>query len=560
MKARHPVFLSLLILYLLAIPVSSVEGASDELVEGQHPLYIIKQVVETTSDWTQVEWIQSPDLIVPRYRILEGSDAPGLEWVKRGLSYWLHKEDTGRVVIEVEALAFRGDDAALVEVSRMNAGAAEGYVRSEFYVYNRTIGDFTKLGEVFLEEGNHGPVSFEHDLSTFYDTPSATANVEKAVKELDKKVLAFYYNWYSPWIDPPPGEWSQPVADTPFMGPYYSSDERVIQAQMAMAKYASIDVFIADCSSPGSIQAENMPTVLRLAEENGLLISTYSVVQPLTLATHPAWLRDAGRPVFFHWNPAKYDPSDWLEWRAQLEESIGPVVWIGNTIDEEYLGVFDGFHSYLCVPHIPGDDSGDHYRENIERMRVGPNKKDLDEAFSLAYTGGEVRLDLKSFSVSVIPGYDDTKIRSPGAKTDREEGALYERMWRMAIGLDAHSVLITSWNEWMEGTEIEPSVEYGFEYVNLARGFIEEYKQTSIATPEVDFSVGVDSLLQRPDLSGNGRIVITVAEFSAHNGHGDPDILDILDWKLSQVLQDGDVRHPARPTTRAKIFHAIVGY
>ncbi|MBL7080760.1 hypothetical protein ISS39_10590, partial [Candidatus Bathyarchaeota archaeon] len=95
MKARHPVFLSLLILYLLAIPVSSVEGASDELVEGQHPLYIIKQVVETTSDWTQVEWIQSPDLIVPRYRILEGSDAPGLEWVKRGLSYWLHKEDTG---------------------------------------------------------------------------------------------------------------------------------------------------------------------------------------------------------------------------------------------------------------------------------------------------------------------------------------------------------------------------------------------------------------------------------------------------------------------------------
>ena len=75
------------------------------------------------------------------------------------------------------------------------------------------------------------------------------------------------------------------------------------------------------------------------------MVSTYSVVQPVTLATHPSGLKDAGRPVFFFWNPGSYDPSDLLEWRANLEESIGPVVWIGNTIDEEYLGVFDGFHS-----------------------------------------------------------------------------------------------------------------------------------------------------------------------------------------------------------------------
>jgi len=406
------------------------------LEEGQHPLYIIKQVVETTSDWTQIEWIQHPGPIIPRYRILEGSDAPGLEWVKSGLSYWLHKEDTSRVVLEVEALTFRDDDTALINVSRMNAGAAEGYVKTEFYAFNQTEGDFTKLGEVFLEEGDYGPISFELNLTTFYDTPCATANVEKAINELDKKVIAFYYNWYSPWSDPPPGEWSQPIANTPLMGIYYSSDERVIQAQMAMAKYAGIDGFIADSSPPGSLQDENLPTVLKLAEENSLTVSTY-VTRPDVRASHTAWLKDEGRPVFFAWNPGRGNASSWLGWRTRVEESIGAVVWIGNTIDEDYLGVFDGFHSYACLPHIPGDDCSSYYIENIERMRVGPHNMTLDEAFSLAYTGGEVRMDLKSFPVTVLPGQDDTKVRDTGIKVDREKGALYERLWRMAIEMDA---------------------------------------------------------------------------------------------------------------------------
>ena len=57
------------------------------------------------------------------------------------------------------------------------------------------------------------------------------------------------------------------------------------------------------------------------------------------------------------------------------------------------------------------------------------------------------------------PGYDDTRIRPwNGANTHaRDGGAYYEAMWREALALRPHAVSITSYNEWGEGTQIEPA-------------------------------------------------------------------------------------------------------
>ena len=89
---------------------------------------------------------------------------------------------------------------------------------------------------------------------------------------------------------------------------------------------------------------------------------------------------------------------------------------------------------------------------------------------------------------------------------------MYSRLWKTAIDLDADSVLITSWNEWHEGTEIEPSAEYGFQYLELTRRFTEEYKGWVPAEQESSFSTEVTQLVQRPDLTGSGRIVIRAGD------------------------------------------------
>jgi len=78
--------------------------------------------------------------------------------------------------------------------------------------------------------------------------------------------------------------------------------------------------------------------------------------------------------------------------------------------------------------------------------------------------------------LTIIPGYDDTKIRTPGLVVQRHDGKLYEQTWEMAIALKPHWVLITSFNEWHEGSEIEPSVEYGDQYIQLTRKWSDKFK------------------------------------------------------------------------------------
>lgn len=74
------------------------------------------------------------------------------------------------------------------------------------------------------------------------------------------------------------------------------------------------------------------------------------------------------------------------------------------------------------------------------------------------------------FSPSVSPGYDDSKIRPWNAATrvDRLAGATYRAAWAAARATRPDVVSITSWNEWGEGSQIEPAVPRAIDVDKLA--------------------------------------------------------------------------------------------
>ena len=78
---------------------------------------------------------------------------------------------------------------------------------------------------------------------------------------------------------------------------------------------------------------------------------------------------------------------------------------------------------------------------------------------------------------TVIPGYDDTKIRKPGLKADRLDGQVYRVLWDEAMKAKPDWVLITSWNEWHEGSEIEPSLEYSDQYLRLTGSYALRFRR-----------------------------------------------------------------------------------
>jgi glycoprotein endo-alpha-1,2-mannosidase len=64
------------------------------------------------------------------------------------------------------------------------------------------------------------------------------------------------------------------------------------------------------------------------------------------------------------------------------------------------------------------------------------------------------------FIPSVGPGYIDTKIRpwNEVSIRARKDGEYYDEMWKEALKQHVPIVSVTSYNEWHEGTQIEPAI------------------------------------------------------------------------------------------------------
>jgi len=79
--------------------------------------------------------------------------------------------------------------------------------------------------------------------------------------------------------------------------------------------------------------------------------------------------------------------------------------------------------------------------------------------------------------VTVLAGYDDSTQGRPLPRpiTERRDGDTYRVLWEAALMANPDWVLICSWNEWHEGSEIEPSLEYGSLFLNATSVFSREF-------------------------------------------------------------------------------------
>jgi hypothetical protein len=72
---------------------------------------------------------------------------------------------------------------------------------------------------------------------------------------------------------------------------------------------------------------------------------------------------------------------------------------------------------------------------------------------------------------SVMPAYDDTVLRGNGFTIPPaiNDTSLYDILWSGAISNGPTIIAVTSWNEFFEGTAIEPSAQYGDLYLERTR-------------------------------------------------------------------------------------------
>ncbi len=295
----------------------------------------------------------------------------------------------------------------------------------------------------------------------------------------DRLVLAFYYAWYSP-ADFAKGQ----MLDTP-SSPYDSNQPETIERQVREAAGAGIDGFIASWSGLDTQSDANFGKLLDTAAKNNFKATIYfetdSVVQHgdvtsqlqgllAKYASHPAFLHWNGKPVIFFWWPqAVGGAAQWQAVRTAVDPSNGQL-WSVDTTDTSYLDAFDTIHFFSAGKWTGTTDAGKvdaQWRTTIDNY----NKQH-----------GTNRL----WVAGVIPGWDESRVLPPrpDAKVfPRNDGALYNDMWKGAIASNPVWITITSYNEWYEGTQIEPASSYGTRYLDLTKQNIQSWKGVASAPP-----------------------------------------------------------------------------
>ena len=262
-----------------------------------------------------------------------------------------------------------------------------------------------------------------------------------AIDAASPEVAIFYYAWYGTpgrdgaWLHWGQGEHEPParIGSTyyPARGAYSSGDPSVVRAQMREIAAAGIDTVVVSWWGPGTIEDARLRPVAAAATAAGLEVALH--VEPWAGRTPAAaveavtGLRSLGiRDVYVYDSTSEPDE----DWRAALAGLAGMRVFAHTALPGKAAkGGFQGLYTYDVLVH-DGNAFG--------RMCASARRLGL------------------ACAPSVGPGFDASRATAEARVRERNDGRWYDHMWTSATRATPDVVTITSYNEWHEGTQIEP--------------------------------------------------------------------------------------------------------
>ena len=252
----------------------------------------------------------------------------------------------------------------------------------------------------------------------------------------------FFYPWYSnpahdgTWAHWQQGAHSPPLdiasAFFPSRGSYSSNDYRVLRGQMRDIRAAGVSEVVSSWWGKGSIEDARLPAVQRAARRVGLVTAVQLEPYPgrtaLSVADDLVYLRGLGIHDVYVYEAGDISSADWRALNLGLS-GLRVFAQTGR-VGFASAGGFAGFYTYDVL--VYGGDK-------FERLCA------------------EARTVALLCAPSVGPGYDASEATGDPRIKLRDDGATYDSMWRAALAAGADLVTITSYNEWSEGTQIEPA-------------------------------------------------------------------------------------------------------
>jgi Glycosyl hydrolase family 99 len=256
-------------------------------------------------------------------------------------------------------------------------------------------------------------------------------------------VAIFYYPWYAtPATDGGWQHWNQnshrPPGDVysrfyPVGGPYSSSDANVVERQMTQIASSGVDEVVVSWWGRGSAEDARLPLVVAIARRHGLLIGIH--LEPYdgrtagTVATDLQYLAAFGVRDVYVYHPRDDASADWAAVRDSMPKTMRLLAGT-EKVGFAAAARFDGVYTYDFLTNTGG---------KFARLCAQAHAKGLVCA------------------PSVGPGYDGRRAGELSVGRTRRNGATYDALWTAALTSRADIVSVTSFNEWGEGTQIEPA-------------------------------------------------------------------------------------------------------
>jgi hypothetical protein len=219
-----------------------------------------------------------------------------------------------------------------------------------------------------------------------------------------------------------------------------------MRAQMKEIKAAGITDVAVSWWGWGSPEDQRLPAVIRAARADRLTVSVH--IEPYAgrtvanVADAIGHLQALGVTTFFLYRP---QDEGWSDWAAMNDALDGVRVYAQTPLVGQALaGHFDGVYTYDVLLYGA---------ETFPRL--------CQQAHAVGLL----------CAPSVGPGYDARAAVGDVRVKPRRDGATYDAMWQGALAAGADRVTITSYNEWHEGTQIEPAkTRTGYDTYNGAWG------------------------------------------------------------------------------------------
>ena len=268
----------------------------------------------------------------------------------------------------------------------------------------------------------------------------------------------------------------------PLTGPYHSSNKALLEYQASLMKIAGIDGVIFDWY--GSYDANDfgenhgyttaMVDVLRRAglfhsvcyEDNTLNMMGFSSVTDDSLekgkysfdwaqknwfAFDKFYVRYTGRPVVLCFGPQHFKKrADW----EYVFSSLNPKPFFVD-LDNHIQGSDSSFN----WPPMGWSQGGVLTQDRLTQY--------LDQFYNQKKN--------KPYRVaSVFSAFDDAYATSYGYLA-YDDGKVFDLTWKKAIDFDPDIIQIVTWNDYGEGTIIEPTIERGYSELEFVQDRIKEY-------------------------------------------------------------------------------------